>query len=417
MSSSLRDTVAAADADRFVGRSEQLRAFDELLAADTAHRVLFVHGAGGVGKSALLRAMQRRCAHRGLRAVAIDGRSPVETVFAAIAAAAQAPVVVFIDEADALGAALPAVRDRLLDDLVSTSRVVLAGRHRPDPSWRENRLDVILREAAVPPLAEDDADRLLALRGVAPDRRPEILRFAQGSPLALTVASAPAATGPGAGAGSAASAPAALGSGELEERPTAWLTGRERLDTDAELIEVAAIAPLVDARLLAAALPGRPTREAIATLAGLAVTERVGGRVALHGVLAAAVRARLRESAPQRFHALSVRIARHLGARSRLGEVGALMELSHLVDDPVLRDAISDRPGPAHFVETATAAEFDRPEGGEAVAGIDLDRAAATDLDVTWSVGDVTGDTRAPAGTTHVDVAPPSPRARRRVGG
>lgn len=298
MSSSLRDTVAAADADRFVGRGEQLRAFDELLAADTAHRVLFVHGAGGVGKSALLRAMQRRCAHRGLRAVAIDGRSPVETVFAAIAAAAQAPVVVFIDEADALGAALPAVRDRLLDDLVSTSRVVLAGRHRPDPSWRENGLDVILREAAVPPLAEDDADRLLALRGVAPDRRPEILRFAQGSPLALTVASAPAATGPGAGAGSAASAPAALGSGELEERLTAWLTGRERLDTDAELIEVAAIAPLVDARLLAAALPGRPTREAIATLAGLAVTERVGGRVALHGVLAAAVRARLRESAP-----------------------------------------------------------------------------------------------------------------------
>ncbi len=298
MSSSLRDTVAAADADRFVGRSEQLRAFDELLAADTARRVLFVHGAGGVGKSALLRAMQRRCAPRGLRAVAIDGRSPVETVFAAIAAAAQAPVVVFIDEADALGAALPAVRDRLLDDLVSTSRVVLAGRHRPDPSWRENGLDVILREAAVPPLAEDDADRLLALRGVAPDRRPEILRFAQGSPLALTVASAPAATGPGAGAGSAASAPAALGSGELEERLTAWLTGRERLDTDAELIEVAAIAPLVDAGLLAAALPGRPTREAIATLAGLAVTERVGGRVALHGVLAAAVRARLRESAP-----------------------------------------------------------------------------------------------------------------------
>ena len=298
MSSSLRDTVAAADADRFVGRGEQLRAFDELLAADTAHRVLFVHGAGGVGKSALLRAMQRRCAHRGLPAVAIDGRSPVETVFAAIAAAAQAPVVVFIDEADALGAALPAVRDRLLDDLASTSRVVLAGRHRPDPSWRENGLDVILREAAVPPLAEDDADRLLALRGVAPDRRPEILRFAQGSPLALTVASAPAATGPGAGAGSAASAPAALGSGELEERLTAWLTGRERLDTDAELIEVAAIAPLVDARLLAAALPGRPTREAIATLAGLAVTERVGGRVALHGVLAAAVRARLRESAP-----------------------------------------------------------------------------------------------------------------------
>ncbi|MEZ5188180.1 MAG: ATP-binding protein [Microbacterium sp.] len=298
MSSSLRDTVAAADADRFVGRGEQLRAFDELLAAGTAHRVLFVHGAGGVGKSALLRAMQRRCAHRGLPAVAIDGRSPVETVFAAIAAAAQAPVVVFIDEADALGAALPAVRDRLLDDLASTSRVVLAGRHRPDPSWRENGLDVILREAAVPPLAEDDADRLLALRGVAPDRRPEILRFAQGSPLALTVASAPAATGPGAGAGSAASAPAALGSGELEERLTAWLTGRERLDTDAELIEVAAIAPLVDARLLAAALPGRPTREAIATLAGLAVTERVGGRVALHGVLAAAVRARLRESAP-----------------------------------------------------------------------------------------------------------------------
>ena len=352
MSSSLRDTVAAADADRFVGRSEQLRAFDELLAADTAHRVLFVHGAGGVGKSALLRAMQRRCAHRGLRAVAIDGRSPVETVFAAIAAAAQAPVVVFIDEADALGAALPAVRDRLLDDLVSTSRVVLAGRHRPDPSWRENGLDVIHREAAVPPLAEDDADRLLALRGVAPDRRPEILRFAQGSPLALTVASAPAATGPGAGAGSAASAPAALGSGELEERLTAWLTGRERLDTDAELIEVAAIAPLVDARLLAAArgadrLP--PARRGpLRRGAGAPRTRRRGARLrralaldaaARRPAAGGAARRRLRRRRPRPPAAVRARRGARLASRRRArGPEASARQPAHLVP-PAARGA------------------------------------------------------------------------------
>ncbi|MBN9176727.1 MAG: ATP-binding protein [Microbacterium sp.] len=353
----LRSVADAADAARFVGREEQLRVFRQLLDAEATSRVLFVHGPGGSGKSALVREMTRRARVHGFATAHIDGRRPVDVAFAAVAAASgrEATGVAFVDEADALGGALPAVRDRLLDSLGGGWRIVVAGRHRPDPTWREHGLDAIFVDLALPPLSTSESARLLGLRGVADEHSADIIRWAKGSPLALTVASVdPAAADATGGTGSVPSA------GELEQRLVAWLTGRSTLDAAADLIDVAAIAPSVDARLLAAALPGRATREGMPALLALPVVESMGQRAVLHDVLAAAVRERMRRSEPDRLRELTVRIVRHLGTRARLGEVAALMDLSQFVEHPVLRDAISNRPGPNHYVDLPADGEFDR---------------------------------------------------------
>ncbi len=355
----LRAAADAADAERFVGREQQLRAAEELLDPATPSRILYVHGPGGIGKSALLREIGRRAQQRGVRVLRLDGRTSLveaERSLGEALAEAEPPGLILLDEADALGSALAALRDRIVAAVPDTARVVVAARARPEPSWREAGLDAILAELALPPLSDAEASALLAARGVRDEHVHDILAWAQGSPLALTVASAQ----PGA---------APVSAGDLEVRLTAWLTGRATLDIPQDVLEVAALAPAVDARLLAAALPGRPTRDAMARLLDHPVVERVGDRAVLHAVLAAAVRDRLHRTAPERVRTLTRRIAEHLGARARLGDVEALVELSRFIDGPELRLAVSNRPSATHYADGARRgelAEFARAHGFDA---------------------------------------------------
>jgi hypothetical protein len=345
----LRDAAEVADADRFVARESELRIARDVLDDVTPSRVLYVHGPGGIGKSALLRAVGRLATGAGVALVALDARATPEEFDREIAGVLDAPVVptlVVVDEADLLGSRLAAVRDRLLDALPDTCRLAFGGRAGLDRAWREHGLDAIVVDVPLRPLSASESARLLVARGVEAALQPEIVAWAQGSPLALTVAS----TVPTQPLGPTAAV-------ALEVRLTGWLAGRPILDVPSEVLEVAAIAPVVDARLLAAALPARPTRAAMRQLAALPVVERVGDRAMLHAVLAAAIRARLAQTAPARSRLLTRRIVEHLGSRARLGDIQALIELSQFVTDAQLRQAISNQPSPVLYP--------DRPRSGE----------------------------------------------------
>lgn len=352
---SLRARVDAADAERFCGREAELAVVEDLL-SDTPSRLLFVYGPGGIGKSALLRAAGRSALERGYRLRAVDARTlPAEPAPAAQELLADTPdrSCVVLDEVDVLGPALEPLRDLLLDGLRDSCRLVVAGRRGPSASWHQDGLDAVLLTLPLGPLAPEWASALLTARGVAPVLVPEILAWAQGSPLALTVA-----------AGTSRGRPVTAGSVELEQRLTAWLAGHPMLDVPPEVLEVAAFARTVDARLLAAALPGRPTRDGLRRLAALPVSERVGDAVALHAVLAAAVRARVAAVEPQRKAELVRRIAEHLAGRARLGDMTALLRLSRLIETPELRAAIGNEPSELYYPDR------DRP-GELAVFGRD----------------------------------------------
>ena len=118
-----------------------------------------------------------------------------------------------------------------------------------------------------------------------------------------------------------------------------------------EVLEVAALARTVDARLLSAALPGHATREGLRRLTALPVVERLGDDVALHAVLAASIREHVRSTAPARAAALSRRIAEHLATRARLGDMGALLRLSRLLESAELRAAIGNEPSDQYYAD------------------------------------------------------------------
>lgn len=342
-SKTLREAAVTADAELFTGRAAELSLVRRLLEADGPHRILYVHGSGGIGKSALLRAAVREATAAGYRVAAHDARtlpSELGSLVERVVQGVGAPRCIVIDEVDALGAALRPLRDAMLDSLDDSTRVVFAGRAAPEPSWRDDGLPGIVIDLPLRPLSDHDAADLLTASGIVDDaRQREIVAWAQGSPLALTVAAAVPAGTPGSM------------EAELEGRLNAWLAGRSMLDVDPAVLDVAALVRTVDARLLAAALPGRSTRDAMSRLAALPVVERLGPGLTMHPALASAIRARLRAVAPGRYRELVRLIALHLGGRARLGDMDALIELSQFIETEEYRRIYSNPPHATHYAD------------------------------------------------------------------
>lgn len=330
----LADHLASLDAARFVGRDAVLTWFDGLLnGSERSARVVLVHGPGGIGKSALLREIGRRAVDQHERPVwAVDGRSlePVPGDLESILAAAldRPGAVVLIDSFERILAQDSLLRDRILPRLPADAVVVVAGREAPSPAWFRGGWEHVSAELPLGPLPPRDAAALLAALGVTdPVVSEALIGWAGGSPLALSLAAS------------------ARGSGEagdlvgvdLHQMILRRLGGDELGAVDAEVVEVAAVARAVDARLLAAVLPGRSTRAAGESLRRCSVAELVGGRVTLHDLVRSTLRDELRRQDPARYGRLRCRIADHLYGRAADGESRLLSDLVELVDDPVVR--------------------------------------------------------------------------------
>jgi len=74
MAEDIATMVDAARSRSFVGRTAELASFDEALAEGGRYRVLFVHGSGGLGKTALLHQFRIKAAQAGLAVVRVDGQ-------------------------------------------------------------------------------------------------------------------------------------------------------------------------------------------------------------------------------------------------------------------------------------------------------------------------------------------------------
>jgi hypothetical protein len=358
----LGEVAAQLEAERFVGRHALLALADAAMDGTSNQRILLVHGPGGVGKSALLRAIERRAATAGLPTLALDGRVVAPTpegLDAALATASSLDrVVVLIDEADELASLRLELRRAVLDALPASATVVIAGRRPPARTWFEGVLAPIATSVALRPLSNEESADLLARFEISdPQEVDHLVRWGQGYPLALTVAaSLPTSSGD-------RRVPDANRYGSettLDDVLLDRLGGDELAGVDPDVLDVACIAPAVDARLLAAVLPGRPTRDGLAQLRALSISEPVGTRTTLHRLARGALRARLRSTDPDRHRTLVLRIASHLRDRGIAEGPLVGLELADLVEDPQLRvgfDAstthYADLPRPGDIDEVA----------------------------------------------------------------
>lgn len=201
MPESLADRLRVAHHQRFVGRTDELALFERALDADEPpFAVLYVHGPGGIGKTALLQAMQYRCADRGVAVHPVDARHVEPTAESVRHAIEQAGLVLqggntaersvlFIDTFEALAPLHRWVRETLIPQLPASCLIVLSGRTAPPTAWRSDlRLQPLLHVMTLRNLPRAQSRAYLDARAV-PDRHVDpILDFAHGHPLALSLA-------------------------------------------------------------------------------------------------------------------------------------------------------------------------------------------------------------------------------------
>ena len=334
--------VPSADDLTFVGRAAELERLERLLGDEAPARVAFLHGSGGIGKSALLRELARRARARGLEARLVDARDTTAAptaVAAALTALRDGSCSLLLldtyEQASALGSEL---REGL-EAAPPGARLVLAGRKAPEPGWLTEgwRGRILVRNLG--PLGGAEARELLAVHGVAdPDAARRIVEWAAGSPLALSVAADTL------NAGNELDLQRLDADGLLAGTLVGHLARDELEDADRDIVAVAAICRAVDAQLLAAVLPGVDGDHAEAWLRTLSFAETLGTRVTLHERVRRAVRVALAAEDPEHERSLRRRAADHLYARAELGELRLLADLAELIDEPRIRWGIAPPP-------------------------------------------------------------------------
>ncbi|WP_327589553.1 ATP-binding protein [Nonomuraea sp. NBC_00507] len=187
----------------FVGRDEELAVFSVALYGGSCS-VLYVHGPGGIGKSALLRRFAQKAAAAGRSVARIDGRmlDPSPAAFEAEAELVlhDEHAVLLIDAFERIQVLGGWLRERFLPRVPVGALVVIAGRIPPDLQWRadpgwEGALEVMVLRDLVP----GDANDLMDSCGVAAGLREPLLAFAGGHPLALLLGAAVGVKNGGAG--------------------------------------------------------------------------------------------------------------------------------------------------------------------------------------------------------------------------
>jgi hypothetical protein len=360
-----RRTLAARledrDRSRFAGRVDEVAFLDRCLDSDDPPAsVVHICGPGGVGKSSLLREVARHARDRGICVVAIDGRElgPAPgAIEAALRKEEQADrLLVLLDSYERMVALDSYLRQELLPELPDRSLVLIAGRGTPDPGWFSGGWEAVTARIDLTGLPPRDARRLLAARGLTDSRVTAIVDWAAGSPLALALAADAAIADADWNAASAPDRP------EILRALLHRLVETELHDVRPSALGIAVVARNVTPDLLRAVLPDEKPDEAYRQLSELTITERLGTGLTMHELARKALLADLRQRNPVLERDLRRRVVDYLYSRGIAGDQMMMIEMAHLVENPLLRWGFSWDGNVSFRIDSVRTGDADRIE-------------------------------------------------------
>ncbi|MDX1911119.1 MAG: hypothetical protein SFV22_06530, partial [Saprospiraceae bacterium] len=206
---SVADLLAQARRRSFVGRDNEVKMLEQQLRAPAFEFILlYIYGAGGEGKTTLLKHYNDICAEHSVKTLALDAREVEahpsafldavrnslgkniyagEDVFEAMARM-QDRTILFIDTYEKISPIDDWVRTDFLPRLPASMLTVISGRSAPsvawlsDPGWK-----VLMRVVQLRSFTENESEEYLRRRNIPEEKIRPVLDFTHGHPLALSV--------------------------------------------------------------------------------------------------------------------------------------------------------------------------------------------------------------------------------------
>ncbi|WP_436501733.1 hypothetical protein [Actinokineospora sp. HUAS TT18] len=327
-SGTIGDWLASQHDARFVGRSAELARFRGIIRGELDRNVIFVHGPGGSGKTALLRAMQRAVDNIcGLRTHWVHD---VPTVLAILSSnqdemPTASDSVIFLDSFEGSRSSAESLRRDLLGVMPADAVLVIASRRPPDLGWRKSGWEHLTSEFRLSGLSRAESSLLLGKLGLPDDVVEDVSAWAAGSPLSLVMA-----------------ADSYLTRGVLPpdadvSRTVMAIVGEGELDPAFDdAVHVCAIARATTRSLLSEILAA-DANTAFDWLAGRSFIESTGGALAPHPLVRGPLQHMVAAARPEQDRKLRRLICDHHYRKALTGDHLAVPDLAHLVLSPTVR--------------------------------------------------------------------------------
>jgi hypothetical protein len=335
-------------APRLVCREVELDRIGDALGAGGGVAGVFVHGAGGVGKTALLRRAAETAAHEGGFAVTwLDGRdiapAPDELEDALAGARSDSKPLIVLDSFEHVESLGGYLRRALVPSLPRGAAVLIGSRRAPGPEWSPREHAGGFTAIGLRPLDSADSLELLRRLEVTGKAAEEAGRWARGNPLALEL---------GADATRRLGRISEFDRAELGQELVSRLVEARLQGPHLATLAVAAIARVTTPNLLAASLTGADPAAEWEWLRSRSFVEPRGEGGSPHELVREAIRASVRRDEPLLERELRRRVADHLYERAT-GPAGALaiIELAELADSPALHWGFSWRAAARYRVD------------------------------------------------------------------